>query len=99
MPVSPRMREIESEIDQRINGLDIWNAPQNALISLILDNYRDSIEMVFLQISWARQFRPDQIVNAYAFEHYLHAGFFQVLKWAMEFSRESNSGPLPEAEE
>lgn len=99
MPVSPRMREIESEIDQQIKDLDVWNVPQNALISLILNAYRDSIEMVFLQMAWAIQFRPDQMANAFALEHHLHAGFFQTLKWAMEFSRESNGGPLPEDEE
>ena len=99
MPVSQRMREIESEIDQAIKGLPAWNAAQEALLNLILNHYRDAIEVVFLRAAWAIQFRPDELVKAFALEHYLHAGVFQVLKWAMEFSAGSNSGQLPDSQE
>jgi len=37
MPVSPKMREIEAEIDQEIGTLPFWPAGQEALLIRMLD--------------------------------------------------------------
>lgn len=92
------MREIEIEIDQAITNLPFWDAPQEALLELILEFHRDAIEAVFMQIAWARLFRPDdlnEITRSFVAESYIRAGVFQILKWTMEFAQGSERDSLP----
>jgi len=89
------MREIEAEIDQEIRALPFWPAGQEALLNLVLDYYRDAIEVLFLQSVLS----PDLLGNLFVLEHEQHAGMFQNLKWIMEFSGKPSGGQLPNEEE
>jgi hypothetical protein len=95
MPVSPRMREIEAEIDREIKALPFWTAGREAFLNRMLNYYRDAIEVLLLQIPQIALI-PDLLGNLFILEHELHAGVFQNLKWIMEFSGEPSGGQLPD---
>jgi hypothetical protein len=53
MPVAEVIRKVETEIDNAIRNLPIWRTPRDQLLRVLLDYYRDAIEVIFMVISWA----------------------------------------------
>lgn len=99
MPVPAEMRAAETEIDRSIAALPIWKTPQETLLRMILEFYRDAIEMVFLRTAFGHQVGDSATIeSSLGQEQYLHGGVLQALKWTMEFSPLCEDGPSPDAE-
>lgn len=99
MPVPTEMRAAEAEIDRSIAALPIWNTPQETLLRMILEVYRDAIEEIFAHAAFGHQAGDSvSVENSLWQEQYLHGGVLQALKWTMEFSPLCGDGPSPGAE-
>lgn len=99
MPVPAEMRVAETEIDRSIAALPIWNTPQETLLRMILEFYRDAIEVVFALAAVGYQADDSvSVENSLCQEQDLHGGVLQALKWTMEFSPLCGDSPSPGAE-
>jgi hypothetical protein len=56
MPVSERVRRVESEIDTSIREIRTWQTPRAAMLEQIMGLYRDLIEVVSLEFMHAKVF-------------------------------------------
>jgi len=95
MPVSPRVREIEGQIDGDIRALPIWRLPRQAVLQEIMQAYRDAVEVIFVSHLFF-QTHPEHINDAahdlgvlFAQEISWRAGTLWALKWAFEFCAEN----------
>jgi hypothetical protein len=91
MPVSPRVRQIEREIDDHIGSLPIWRQPNDHLLAQIMSAYRDAIEVVFagrlmLEAEVKTRDISGRIAILFAEEHRYRAGILWALKWAAKFA-------------
>jgi hypothetical protein len=104
MPVSSRVREIESEIDANIRQFQVWRLPKQTVLEQVMQTYRDAMELVFLEHLFLRTcpkhfVEPDRDIGIlFAQECRWRAGALWAVKWASEFcSDESEPGsPTPE---
>ena len=87
MAVSNRVREIESEIDDHIRKLDIWQTPRAQLLEQLMCTYRDAIELVFCKFLHAETFDslPQDLGDIFGHEDLIRGGTLWALKWATEY--------------
>ncbi|HYG64445.1 MAG TPA: hypothetical protein VEL74_17840 [Thermoanaerobaculia bacterium] len=93
MELSSRLREIEHEIDSKIRGLEVWQAPRAEVLEHLVYTYRDLIEEAFMRLLHARTFGlpPDE---AFYLENRGRNGMLWALKWASEYCPESGKAHL-----
>jgi hypothetical protein len=102
MPVSPRVRQIEREIDDHIGSLTIWRQPKDCLLAQIMSAYRDAIEVVFagrlmLEAEGNANDISSRVAVLFAEEQRYRAGTLWALKWAAKLA--STDGPPREGQE
>lgn len=100
MPSVPNdVRQAERLIDEAIRGMAIWTSDRDALVRALLDVYRDSIEMLFLETG-RQKLLAGHLENSEAnlspvlqMESRLHLGMFWALKWALAWSPVGGTPP------
>ena len=87
MPVSERMREIEAEIDRKINALPVWQISRAEVVEQLMRMYRDMSEVVFLRYLHAQIFDDpaEELPGCFIQENRIRGGALWALKWALEF--------------
>jgi hypothetical protein len=97
MSVSDRLREIEKEIDADIRAQKIWHRSKAAVLTDLMQTYRDAIEVVFLELFFLETHAgnldlcADDAGVLFAQENRFRAGVLWALKWASEFCPENGS--------
>src|SRR5215813_12277251 len=100
MSVSSEIRKVEAKIDDAIRNLLIWRTRRDQLLRVLLDYYRDAIEVLFANAAWGELFHDSRALEvSFAMERDLHAGMLQTLKWAMEFCDNNGEEIAPAPEE
>jgi len=101
MGVSVRIRKVEDEIDCAIRTMAVWQWPKAALLTYLMQTYRDAIEAIFcVQFFFhvhgnAMDDSADKIGALFAKENCIRGGVLWALKWASDFCQET--GPAPDA--
>lgn len=97
--VPDEVRRAEAEIDTAIRALPVWQATRDELLRAILDLYRDSIEMVLMEVGRQRvmaehfgQNKAD-VRPALQMEGQLHLGIYWALKWALAWCPTRGAAP------
>jgi hypothetical protein len=93
MAVSKRLREIESEIDDSIRELKTWQGSKAAVLEDLMRTYRDTIEVVFVELMHAEVFdsSPEDFGKSFGNENRIRAGILWALKWALEYCPEGGA--------
>jgi hypothetical protein len=101
MPVSDRVRKVESEIDTSIGEMQTWQTPRATMLERIMGLYRDSMELVSLEFMHAELFDlpPEDLGAQFAKEDLTRNGVLWALKWASEYCLESGTIPAINAKE
>jgi hypothetical protein len=95
MGVSDRIREIENEIDGNIRARPTWQRSKSAVLTDLMQTYRDRIEAIFLVHFFFRVDPKAVDVSAadlgslFAQENCVRSGILWALKWASEFCPEN----------
>jgi hypothetical protein len=89
--VSERVRAAESNIDDGIRRLPVWNGRRTALLRRFLSLWRDGLELAYLRFGHAAMFQNNKSFEvATAIEQHTSIGVFWCVKWAFEFAQTSS---------
>ncbi|MGP8175256.1 MAG: hypothetical protein ACLP7O_12015 [Terracidiphilus sp.] len=85
--VGADVRQVESEIDDSIQKMVIWNVKRDVLLQSLMTFWRDSLEMLQMLAAHADMFQVENgLQKSIAMEHLTVTGVFQSLKWTMQYS-------------
>lgn len=89
--VSEQVRVAESDIDNKIRQLPIWNARKTTILRRLMHLWRDSLELAYMQFAHAAVFHSSEsFENATMIEQHANVGAFWCIKWALEHARPSS---------
>jgi len=87
--VGADVRQVEAEIDGCIRKMAVWKVKRDVLLRRLMTIWRDGLELVQLMFAHAAMFQIEEdIQSSLASEHFMGAGAYQALKWAMEYARD-----------
>jgi len=90
--VGADVRQVESEIDESIRKMDIWNVKQDVLLARLLVLWRDGLELVHMLAAHAVMFQvEDGLRSSVGREHLMLTGVYQAIKWAMEYASDQGA--------
>jgi hypothetical protein len=89
--VSERVRAAESDIDDRIRRLSVWNGRKTAVLRRLMNIWRDGLELAYMRFGHATMFQNSESFEvATALEQHTNIGVFWCLKWAFEYAQTSS---------
>jgi hypothetical protein len=95
--VGADVRQVESEIDDRIRKMPVWNGKRDVLLRRLMTFWRDGLELVNMLAAHALMFHvEDGMESSLAREHIVATGVYQSLKWAMEYAGDEGSDEVPD---
>jgi len=90
--VGANVRQVESEIDECIQKMAVWNVKRDVLVQRLLTTWRDGLELVHMLAAHAAMFQvEDGLRSSVGREHLMLTGAHQALKWAMEYASDQGS--------
>jgi hypothetical protein len=89
--VSEEARIAESDIDDRIRRLPVWNSHKTAILRRLMHLWRDALELAYMSFGHAAMFQNDDSFEmATAIEQHNSIGVFWCIKWAFEYAQPSS---------
>jgi len=89
--VSEQVRVAESDIDNRIHQLPIWNARKTTILRRLMHLWRDALELAYTQFAHAAMFESRESFEiATVIEQHASIGAFWCIKWAFEHAQVSS---------
>lgn len=89
--VSEEVRIAESDIDERIRRLPVWNGRKTAILRRLMYLWRDALELAYLRFGHAAMFQNEESFEmATVIEQHTSIGVFWCIKWAFEYAQPSS---------
>jgi hypothetical protein len=86
------VRQVESEIDESIQKMVVWNVKRDVLLQRLVTIWRDGLELVHMLAAHAVMFQLEiGLQSSVGREHLMLTGAHQTLKWAMEYAGDHGS--------
>lgn len=91
------VRQVESEIDQCIQKMAVWNVRRDVLLERLLAIWRDGLELVHMLAAHAVMFQvEDGLQSSVGREYMMLTGAYQAIKWAMEYASVQGADEVPD---
>lgn len=96
MSVSRKVREVECEIDSKIQSLQVWQTKRSVILKSLMDFCEEYTTSVHIRAFDSQLFEGGlRVLPTLQHEQTKRIGVFWALKWAIEFSTEEGSdGPI-----
>ena len=93
MPVSREVRDVEIEIDSKIQALRIWKTKRSVIFKSLMEFCEKFTTLVHLRAFHSKLFKGGSgILPILQLEQTKRNGVYWALKWSIEFSTEDGSG-------
>ena len=96
MAVSSEVREVEHEIDSKIQALQVWKTKRSVILRALMEFHEEFTTLVHMSAFDSRLFESGSgVPPSFLHEQTKRNGVFWALKWTIEFSSEEGSdGPI-----
>ena len=100
MSVSSEVRDVEYEIDSKIQSLQVWKTKRSVILKALMEFCEEYTTLVHIRAFHSKLFKGGPgVLPTLQLEQTKRNGVFWALKWTIEFSAENGSdGPVKQKE-